>query len=150
MSKHLLDANALIALAWPAHEHHQRIHTWFQKHHSSGWATTAFTQAAFIRIVSQPAFSGGVSESAIGPREAADILTRNTSYRGHKFLTSDLQINEVISICTGGLVGHRQVTNAYLLALAIKNRYKLVTFDSGIKQLLATEKERVLAISQLT
>jgi uncharacterized protein len=68
----------------------------------------------------------------------------------HKFLTSDMQVSEVLSVCTGGLVGHRQVTDAYLLALAIKNKHKLVTFDSGIKQLLATDKERALAIVQLT
>jgi uncharacterized protein len=61
-----------------------------------------------------------------------------------------MQVGEVLSVCTGGLVGHRQVTDAYLLALAIKNKHKLVTFDSGIKQLLATDKERVSAIVQLT
>jgi uncharacterized protein len=141
----LLDANALIALGWPKHEHHKQIQDWFKTHAKKGWATTPFTQAAFVRVLSQPAFSNG----AIGPREAAVLLTRSTENRYHKFLAVDLQIAEVIGICTGSLMGHRQVTDAYLLALAIKTNFKLVTFDSGIKQLLATERERAAHINTL-
>jgi uncharacterized protein len=141
----LLDANALIALGWPKHEHHQQIQDWFKVHAKKGWATTPFTQAAFVRVLSQPTFSNG----AIGPREAAELLTRSTENRYHTFLPVDLQISEVIGICTGGLMGHRQVTDAYLLTLAIKTNFKLVTFDSGIKQLLATERERAAHINIL-
>jgi predicted nucleic acid-binding protein len=46
-------------------------------------------------------------------------------------------------------MGHRQVTDAYLLALAIKTCFKLVTFDSGIKQLLGIERERAAHIHVL-
>jgi uncharacterized protein len=141
----ILDANALIALGWPKHEHHQQIQDWFKGHAKKGWSTTPFTQAAFVRVLSQPAFSNG----AIGPREAAELLTRSTANRHHKFLAVDLQISEVIGICTGGLMGHRQVTDGYLLALAIKTNVKLVTFDSGLKQLLATERERAAHINVL-
>jgi uncharacterized protein len=141
----LLDANALIALCWPSHEHHQKIQSWFKANAHKGWATTPFTQAAFVRVMSQPAFSNG----AIGPREAAELLTRNTTNRHHKFLALDLQIAEVIGICSGGLMGHRQVTDAYLLALAVKTKCKLLTFDAGLKQLLATERERAAHISIL-
>ncbi len=52
----LFDANALIALLWPAHEHHMTMRKWFRQPAASGWATTALTQGAFVRIVSQPAF----------------------------------------------------------------------------------------------
>jgi hypothetical protein len=138
LSRYLLDANALIALGWPAHEHHARMLAWFRDQARHGWATTPFTQAAFVRIVSQPAFSG----SAIGPREAAELLSRNLSHRHHSFFPLDMQITEVAALCTGGLMGHRQVTDAYLLALAVKRKCKLVTFDSGLAQLLATESER--------
>ena len=56
--QHLLDANSLIALGWPAHEHHVPMKDWFNGHAARGWATTAFTQSAFVRIISQPVFSG--------------------------------------------------------------------------------------------
>ena len=145
MSPYLLDANALIALGWPAHQHHQRIQAWFKDHSRHGWATTPFTQAAFVRIVSQPAFSG----STIGPREAAELLTRSLGHRHHTFFPHDMEIAEVAALCTGGLMGHRQVTDAYLLALAVKRKCKLVTFDSGLKQLLATERERNVHIEMI-
>ena len=138
MSRYLLDANALIALGWPAHEHHERMLAWFRTQARHGWATTPFTQAAFVRIVSQPAFSG----SSIGPREAAELLSRTLSHRHHSFFPLDMQIAEVAALCTGGLMGHRQVTDAYLLALAVKRKCRLVTFYSGLGQLLATERER--------
>ena len=51
--------------------------------------------------------------------------------------------------CTGGLLGHRQVTDAWLLALAIRHKVKLLTFDSGIRQLLATPQERQQHLSIL-
>ena len=114
------------------------MQAWFKDHARQGWATTPFTQTVFVRIVSQPAFSG----SAIGPREAAEVLSRNLSHRHHSFFPLDMEIAEVAALCTGGLMGHRQVTDAYLLALAVKRKCKLVTFDSGLAQLLATESER--------
>jgi uncharacterized protein len=145
LTGYLLDANALIALSWPSHEHHQQIQDWFKLNAKKGWATTPFTQAAFVRVMSQPAFSNG----AIGPREAAELLMRSTTNRHHKFLALDVEIAEVIGICSGGLMGHRQVTDAYLLALAIRANCKLLTFDSGLKQLLATERERATHITIL-
>ena len=142
MSRYLLDANALIALGWPAHEHHARMLAWFRDYARHGWATSPLTQAAFVRIISQPAFSNGV----IGPREAAELLARNLAHRQHRLIPLDMAIAEVAGLCTGGLLGHRQVTDAYLLALAIKHKCKLVTFDSGLEQLLATPPERRLHI----
>lgn len=135
---HLLDANALIALAWPTHDHHPRMLSWFGQHARAGWATTAFTQAALVRIVSQTAFSG----RPIAISEAAELLLRNTAHVKHKFAPLDFGFAEVIQCCTGGIVGHRQVTDAWLLTAAIRQKMKLVTFDSGISQLLASPNER--------
>jgi toxin-antitoxin system PIN domain toxin len=134
----LLDANALIALCWPRHEHHQAMLDWFGRHARSGWATCALTQAAFVRIVSQPAFAG----RSIGIAEVAELLFRNTQHRQHRFLPLDFDIAEVLGRCSGGVLGHRQVTDAYLLTLAIRSEARLVTFDGGIGQLLATPAER--------
>jgi uncharacterized protein len=135
---HLLDANALIALGWPAHEHHARMLSWFRGHARGGWATSAFTQAAFVRIVSQPAFSG----RTIDVSEVGELLLRNTDHPAHVFLPLDFGFAEVLGCCTGGLLGHRQVTDAYLLTQAIRHKLKLLTFDSGIASLLGTAQER--------
>lgn len=135
---HLLDANALIALGWPAHEHHERMLGWFSRNARSGWASTALTQAAFVRIISQPAFSG----RSIAVTEVAELLLRNTAHPKHVFVPLDFGFEQVLGLCTGGVVGHRQITDAYLLTAAIRQGMKLVTFDAGTAQLLATEPER--------
>lgn len=134
----LLDANALIALCWPKHQHHEAMIDWFTRNARHGWATTAFTQAAFVRIVSQPAFAG----QSIGIGEVAELLRLNTRHAQHRLLALDFGFDEVLRCCTGGLYGHRQVTDAYLLTLAARSQTRLVTFDSGIEQLLATADER--------
>lgn len=134
----LLDANALIALGWPTHEHHVPARRWFAAHAQQGWATTAFTQSAFMRVVSQPAFAGRV----IAMDQVAELLLRNTAHPSHRQLPLDFGIEAVLGCCTGGLVGHRQVTDAYLLTAAARHNARLVTFDQGIGALLATEPER--------
>ncbi|SCK44004.1 hypothetical protein VAR608DRAFT_4263 [Variovorax sp. HW608] len=135
---YLLDANALIALGWPAHEHHERMIRWFRAHARHGWATTAFTQAAFVRVISQPAFSG----RPVAVSDIAEVLLRNTAHPKHRMLPMDFGFEHVLGCCTGGLRGHRQVTDAWLLALAVRHGVRLVTFDSGIGQLFATPDER--------
>ena len=135
---HLLDANALIALGWPTHEHHPRMMSWFSRHARAGWASTAFTQSAFVRIVTQPAFSG----RAIAVGDVAELLLRNTAHPKHRLVALDFGFADVWAACTGGILGHRQITHAWLLTAAIRNRMKLLTFDSGIEQLLANAQER--------
>lgn len=142
---YLLDANALIALAWTQHEHHERISRWFRGHAREGWATCAFTQAAFVRVIAQPVFSG----HAIGIGDIVELLLRNTAHPKHRLLPLDFGFEHVMGSCTGGLLGHRQVTDAWLLALAIRHKVKLLTFDSGITQLLATPQERQQHLSIL-
>ena len=118
---------------------------WFKRHAAQGWATTAFTQSAFVRIVSQPVFSGRV----IGVPEVAELLLRNTAHPQHRLLPIDFGFEHVLGCCTGGLFGHRQITDAYLLACAARHNARLLTFDAGIAQLLATEPERERLLCQL-
>jgi uncharacterized protein len=135
---HLLDANALIALAWTQHEHHERVSRWFKSHASDGWCTCALTQAAFVRVIAQPAFSG----RAIGIADIAELLLRNLEHPKHRLLSLDFGFEHVMGTCSGGILGHRQITDAWLLATAVRHKVRLVTLDTGIRQLLATDTER--------
>lgn len=141
----LLDANALIALCWPTHEHHLQMRAWFKQHARQGWATTAFTQAAFVRIVSQRVFAG----RAIAIAEVAELLLRNTAHPKHVLVPLDFGFADVMAVCTGGLLGHRQITDAWLLTAAVRGGMRLVTFDTGIAQLLANPRERDRHLSLL-
>lgn len=145
MALHLLDVNALIALGWDAHSHHDTMVAWFRQQARHGWATCAITQAGFIRVLSQPALGAAASTIA----ELSDNLARNLAQRTHRLLALDFDFAAVLACCTGGVVGHRQITDAYLLTTAIRADARLLTFDRGIAQLLATDAERERHLSVL-
>jgi uncharacterized protein len=134
----LLDANALIALCWPQHEFHGDIQKWFRANARKGWATCALTQSAFIRVSMQPHALG--HEAPLD--EISTLLAEATQHSGHRSLSILRNFSDVRARCTGGLVGHRQITDAWLLASAIANEAKLLTFDRGMSALLATDEER--------
>ncbi len=138
---YLLDANALIALCWPHHEHHKRMLAWFGRHAADGWATCALTQAALVRISLQPTFSS-LSAHGISVDTIAQLLANNTAHPAHHFLNLDFGFDTVVQRCTGGIWGHRQITDAWLLTTAIRHGCKLLTFDTGINALLATMPEK--------
>lgn len=136
--RYLLDANALIALCWSAHVHHGTALAWFKTHAKHGWASCALTQAAFVRVILQPAFSS----LTMHPSEVIELLARNTAHPQHNYLAIDFDMRAVQTVCTGGLLGHRQITDAWLLATAVRHQVKLVTFDAGVNTLLASPAER--------
>mgnify|MGYP006316360799 CR=1 FL=1 len=59
----------------------------------------------------------------------------------------DFGFADVLACCTGGVIGHRQVTDAYLLTAAVRAGMKLLTFDTGVRHLLASEEERTRLVS---
>ena len=125
MSGYLLDTNLLIALLWPAHERHDLAVKWFSRHRGKGWATCPLTEAGFVRIVSNPAFS----RDAVQPREALQVLRANTAAKDHQFWPDALPVAEAVAFAGARLVGHQQVTDAYLLGLALRRDGRLATLD---------------------
>ena len=81
MKGYLLDTNLLIALLWPSHDATRALALrWFTRHRAKGWATCPLTQAGFVRIVSNPAFS----RDAVQPREAIQrALRQHCRERSH-------------------------------------------------------------------
>lgn len=132
MSGFLLDVNVLIALLWPPHEAHTRAQRWFARHAGHGWATCAMTQAGFVRIVSNPAFSRRV----VSPRDALEVLQGSLQHRAHRFWTEDIGVTEAVARFGPRLVGHQQITDAYLLGLAIHKKGRLATLDASVAALL--------------
>ena len=127
----LLDTNVLIALLWSSHAHHDLAAKWFGRHRSRGWATCPLTEAGFVRIVSNPAFS----RDAVTPREAADLLAANTVAADHVFWPDNQPFAAATEFTGQRLVGHQQVTDAYLLGLALKQGGVLATLDERIAAL---------------
>ena len=104
---------------------------WFARHRAKGWATCPFTQAGFVRIVSNPAFS----RDAVQPREAVQVLSLNTAAKDHAFWPDEFPFTDAVAFAGVRLLGHQQVTDAYLLGLAIRRGGVLATLDQRIAAL---------------
>lgn len=123
--------NILVALLWPAHTQHDAAKGWFQRYRSRGWATCALTQAAFVRIISNPAFS----RDALAPKQAAQLLEKNTQAPDHIFWKEDISFSRAVAPFAQRVIGHQQVTDAYLLGLALHNKGILATMDRSVREL---------------
>ena len=122
----LLDVNVIVALFDPNHIHHDPAHQWFAEHPASGWATCPLTENGVIRVLSNPAYSS-VAER---PQEVARRLAAFRASGRHVFWPDD------VSVCDTTLfslsVGHRQLTDIYLLGLATAHDGCLATFDRSV------------------
>ena len=125
---HLPDVNVLVALFDPEHVHHETAHAWFAPLQESGWATCPLTENGFVRLVSNPAYPG--RRTTVG--DAVERLRRFTSSEHHAFWPGDVSILDPGAFAAGHLAGHRQVSDAYLLALATRHEGALVTFDRNV------------------
>jgi toxin-antitoxin system PIN domain toxin len=138
----LLDVNILAALLWPAHEHHDAAHRWFQARGHARWATTPLTQLGFARLASNPAFS----RDALPVVDAVALLAENLEHPGHEFWPATLSFTEAIRDSKTVLQGHGQLTDAYLLALAAERHGVLATFDRGLRVLAGKKLASALEI----
>jgi len=123
----LLDVNVLIALLDAAHVHHRTAQTWLAQELHAGWASCPITQNGCIRIMSQPGYTGArqVGEVAARLREAA-------AGPAHAFWPDDADLLAPETLRWDRILGHRQVTDAYLLALAVRHGGRFVSFDRRI------------------
>jgi len=128
----LLDVNVLIALTNPAHVHHQRAHQWFAV--VERWATTAMTEAGFVRLMLNRAVTG----TTWSGRSVLDALASLRAQSGHFFITDSSSLSAP-SINLAGLVAPAQVTDLHLANLAASAKVQLATFDKGIKEALLPE-----------
>lgn len=127
MKRALLDINVLLALLDSDHVDHQRAHEWLAAEIHFGWASCAVTQNGFVRIVSQPRYP-----SPVHPSQALDRLGRATHTERHEFWPCSVSITDERIVDRSRLHGPRQVTDAYLLALATANDGRFVTFDRSV------------------
>lgn len=120
----LLDGNVLIALADQAHVHHELAVRWFSAQ-SQPFATCPITQGTLLRMLLR---HGAVAS----PQQAASVLAGFVRHPRHRFWADDIDYS---AVSWQGLLGHRQVTDAYLVALARHQQGRLATLDRGLAAL---------------
>ena len=121
----LLDVNVLIALIDPTHVGHDAAHSWFGTTGGESWATCPITENGVVRIVGHPNYPN----SAGSPAAVAPIIAQLRARPGHVFWPDDLSLMGSDLVHTARIATPAQVTDTYLLALAVANKGQLATFD---------------------
>jgi toxin-antitoxin system PIN domain toxin len=118
----LLDANALIAMTVTDHMHHDLMEEWFTER-TEPFATCPLTQGALVRFL----LRGGATA-----RDAVEVVRALGASTEHEFWPDELGYDD---IDMRGVVGHRQVTDAYLAGLARSRSGRLATLDRALAAL---------------
>lgn len=126
--RYLLDVNVLFALTFENHMHHQLVTAWFNTPDLQ-WAICAFTEAGFLRNATAPR-PGQISMS-----DATTVLARMAQKPGYLYVPITADWKTLCSPFFQRLYGTKQVTDAYLLGLAVREGLVLATMDKAILHL---------------
>lgn len=126
MTTYLLDVNLLLALTDPRHIHYDVAHRWFTDVGGRSWASCPLTENGFVRIASHPRYPNRPGN--VGPVLA--ILQQFCSAAEHRFWAEDVSIRGLLSPDT--LVTHAQITDVFLLGVAVRHGGKLATLDQNL------------------
>lgn len=117
--------NVLIALIDPAHIAHDLVHQWFESEGRHAWATCPITENGVLRIIGQPAYPNTPGS----PAAVAPIVQGLRNHPGHHFWPDSISLIGTSNVDPGALLTPGQVTDSYLLALAVSQNGKLATLD---------------------
>jgi len=123
----LLDVNVLIALLDADHSLHARATQWFAAQARDGWASCPITQNGCVRIMSQPGYP-----NALPVRVVVERLTEAAAGSAHEFWPDDISLLDAQVADPTRIHGPRQLTDVYLLALAVQHGGRFATFDEAV------------------
>lgn len=123
----LLDINVLIALHDRDHIHHERAALWLESNIAHGWASCPLTQNGCLRIMSQAGYSSPQPLSVL-----INMLGASTSSAFHALWNDDISLLDADHFHHEHMHSPKQLTDLYLLGLAVKNGGRLVSFDQRI------------------
>jgi toxin-antitoxin system PIN domain toxin len=141
--KSLLDLNVLIALTDTEHTHHQMAWKWFASSGQERLGICPLTEAGFLRVTTNSAFHPGPHTMA----QAIAILQTLKQRDDYWYCPMEESWVTLTAPFATRISGHQQVTDAYLLGLAIKQKGVLVTFDKRIQYMAGAEfRQNVLLL----
>ena len=123
----LLDVNVLVALFDGNHSLHANAMRWFDEHGDAGWASCPITQNGCVRVMSQPGYPERMAVVNVVER-----LRQASAHRAHEFGPDDASLLHEKAIDATRLHGPAQLTDVYLLSLAVSHGGRLVTLDQAI------------------
>lgn len=126
--RYLLDVNVLFALLSEGHVHHELVTAWFNAP-GLQWALCALTEAGFLRNATAP------RPGQIDMREATAVLARMAKAPGYRYVPLAADWHTLSQPFSQRIYGTKQVTDAYLLGLAVREGLVLATMDKAILHL---------------
>jgi predicted nucleic acid-binding protein len=136
---YLLDVNVVLALLDQAHVHNQVVEKWFDTPDLQ-WALCAFTEAGVVQYFTRPK-TGDVSME-----QATSMLASLKQQPGYHFQPILADWQTLTAPFSKRLHGYRQVTDAYLLGLAVSEGLTLATFDKAILHMAGEHSQHVLIL----
>jgi uncharacterized protein len=139
----LLDVNVLIALLDADHSLHPRASEWLEMHAGDGWASCPITENGCVRIMSHPGYP-----NALPVRAVMERLAEAGAGGFHEFWADDVSLLDAGVANSARIHGPRQITDVYLLALAVAHRGQFVTLDSSVSHdaVIGAEKRHVFVL----
>ncbi len=124
----LLDVSVLVALFDDGHSGHQAAHDWFAEQGAQGWASCPITENGVLRVLGNPAYPAGFTPIA----EMAARLDTFCAATEHHFWPDDISFRNRAHFQVDAVRGYRQLTDVYLLALAVQRGGRFVTLDQRV------------------
>ena len=126
--RHLLDVNVWVALLDEAHVFHAQALAFIQRRRVR-IATCPLVENGVIRVLNLPAYSpmGPVGFSVVALK-----LNEICAGLDHEFWPDDLSLRNPGTVNWPRVLGHNQIPDVYLLALAVARGGCLVTLDHRV------------------
>lgn len=140
-AKHLLDVNVFVALLDEEHTHHRLVTEWFDAP-GLQWAVCPFTEAGFLRYMTRP------QTGDMRMEDATEMLSRIAQQPGYHYVPINVDWHTLCRPFFRRLYGANQVTDAYLLGLAVREGLVLVTLDRAILHLAGEYQAHVLLLTE--
>lgn len=125
----LLDINVIIALLDADHDFHQRAHGWWEENAENGWASCPITENGVVRILSHPQYN---PHRKLTAARVIGLLQTFAHGTNHQFWPDSLSLLNSDVFQSSKILGPKQISHLYLLALAVAHEAVLVTFDEAI------------------
>ena len=136
---HLLDVNVGVALLDESHIHHETVKEWFDTP-GLQWALCAFSESGILRFFTRP------KVGQMSMEQVTAMLGRLKQRPGYHYQPINVDWQTLTKPFSRRVHGHNQVTDAYLLGLAVREGMVLATFDGAILHMAGDHKGSVLVL----
>lgn len=125
----LLDVNVWVALFDDSHVHNAQALALFQSMPTRSIATCPLVENGVLRVLNLPSYS---THGPLGFEAVRAKLKLACNDVDHEFWPDDLSLRDDALIDWRRIFGHNQITDVYLLALAVSHAGALATFDHRV------------------